>query len=253
MVGRGGTSAVYRAQHQENQEEVALKVLRQEYRLDAGFRARLEREGLALQGLRHPNLLAFLGSGEAHSMLYVAMEFVAGVSLRQLLQMRGQLSLPEALPILKQASLGLTEAHGRSILHRDLKPENILVSESGTVKLSDFGCAKGAGLAQVTAEGMVLGTPTYMAPEHFQNRHTEKSDQYTFAIVAYELLCGRVPFQETDPVMLAMAHVGKKPPAPQSLNAGLSEGSTAALLKALAKVPDQRFASVADFVEALQA
>ena len=251
LLGRGGTSVVYRAFCSKTQQQVALKVLRQEFRLDASYRGRLEREGAVLQQLEHPNLLRFIECGEHESFLYVAMEFVAGVSLRQLLQMRGTLSTQEAGDIIRPVFAGLGKAHDHDILHRDLKPENVLLAEQGGVKLSDFGCAKGPGLATVTAEGVVLGTPTYMAPEHFQNKHTVKSDQYAAAVMLYEMVCGRVPFQETEPVALAMAHVGKKPPPPQSLNPELPESFSAALLKALSKMPDQRFDSLGAFAAAL--
>ena len=251
VLGRGGTSVVFRAFCPRSQQQIALKVLRQEFRLDASYRGRLEREGAVLQKLQHPNLLGFIECGEHEALLYVAMEFVAGISLRQLLQMRGKLPPEEAADIIKQVFAGLGRAHQSDILHRDLKPENVLLAEQGGVKLSDFGCAKGPGLATVTAEGVVLGTPTYMAPEHFQNRHTPKSDQYSAGIMLYEMVCGSVPFQETEPVALAMAHVGKKPPPPQTLNPDLPDSFSAALLKALAKVPEQRFDSLESFAAAL--
>jgi len=251
LLGRGGTSAVYRAFCANTQRVVAVKVLRQEYRLDAAYRARLEREAAVLQQLEHPNLLRLIECGEQGSILFVAMEYVAGVSLRQLLQMRGQLPLDQARDIVQQVFAGLAFAHQQGILHRDLKPENVLLADEGGVKLSDFGCAKGPGLANVTAEGVVLGTPTYMAPEHFSNRHTPLSDQYSAAIMLYEMVCGRVPFEETQPVALAMAHVGKKPPCPQSLCSSLTDGFSAALLKGLAKVPEQRFANLESFAAAL--
>ncbi|MBS2040183.1 serine/threonine protein kinase [bacterium] len=251
VLGRGGTSAVFRAFCSQRQCQVAIKVLRQEFRLDAAYRGRLEREGAVLQKLHHPNLLRFLEFGEQSALLYIAMEFVSGMSLRQLLQMRGKLEAEQARSIFHQVLAGLSAAHQHGILHRDLKPENVLLGDQGEVKLSDFGCAKGPGLASVTAEGVVLGTPTYMAPEHFTNRHTPLSDQYSAAIMLYEMLCGRVPFPETEPVALAMAHVGKKPPSPQSFTPELSESCSQALLKALAKIPEQRFADLDAFAAAL--
>lgn len=251
VLGRGGTSVVYRAQHRTHQDGVALKVLRPEFRLDASYRGRLEREGSVLQQLQHPNLLGFIEFGEHESLLYVALEFVAGISLRQLLQMRQRLEPGRALEIFGQVLQGLECAHGHSILHRDLKPENVLLAEQGPVKLSDFGCAKGPGLANVTAEGVVLGTPTYMAPEHFQGKHTALSDQYSAAIMLYEMVCGQVPFQQVDPVALAMAHVGRKPAPPQSLVPEIPSDFSEAILKALAKQPEQRFATLTQFAEAL--
>lgn len=252
LLGRGGTSVVFRAVHQESSQVVALKVLRPEFRLDSSYRGRLEREGSVLKTLEHPNILGFIEFAEQGSYLYVALEFVAGISLRQLLQMRGKLEVESALGIFEGVLAGLESAHQRSILHRDLKPENVLLAEGGGVKLSDFGCAKGPGLANVTAEGVVLGTPTYMAPEHFQNKHTPLSDQYSSAIMLYEMVCGQVPFQQTDPVALAMAHVGRKPPSPQTHVPDLPSSLSEALLKALAKVPEQRFESLAAFAAGLR-
>jgi len=253
VLGRGGTSVVYRGFCRQTQKPVALKVLRQEFRLDSSYRGRLEREGKVLKQLEHPHLLRFYECGEHGALLFVAMEFVAGLSLRQLLQMRGALPPEEAVPIMLQVLQGLQRAHESAILHRDLKPENVLLTEQGQVKLSDFGCAKGPGLASVTAEGVVLGTPTYMAPEHFQNKHTPMSDQYSAGVMFYEMVCGRVPFLETEPVALAMAHVGKKPPAPQSLMPDLPDGLCNALLKSLSKKPEQRFENLGQLAEALEA
>lgn len=247
LIGRGGTSVVYRGHCPQRNGPVALKVLRPEFRLDSTYRARLEREGQALRGLPHPNLLQFLDSGEASPLLYVVLEFVSGISLRQLLQLRGQLDIEQALHIHSQILDGLAFAHSHGICHRDLKPENILLPDQSGLKISDFGCAKGPGLANVTAEGVVLGTPTYMAPEHFQDRHLPASDQYAAAIILYEMLCGRVPFDETDPVRLAMAHVGKKPPPPQQFRPELPQILNDAILKGLAKMPEQRFATLEAF------
>ena len=252
LLGRGGTSAVFRAQA-SGQPAVALKVLRQEFRLDAGYRARLEREAQVLKQLRHPHLLGLIEYGENEAVLYIAMEYVAGLSLRQLLQMRGQLPLDQARHIFESVLRGLEVVHEHGIVHRDLKPENVLLGEGEPqpVKLSDFGCAKGPGLSNVTAEGVVLGTPTYMAPEHFRNAHTVLSDQYSAAIMLYEMVCGQVPFPQTDPIALAMAHVGKKPTDPLTLRPDLPAHWAAALLKALAKVPEQRFATLSAFAAAL--
>ncbi len=252
VLGRGGTSVVYRAVHADSGASCALKVLRQEYRMDANFRARLERESETLKRLSHPNILSMLYLGEHDGLLYVAMELVSGLSLRQLLQMRKLLPVPEACKKMISILSGLARAHQAEIVHRDLKPENILISEEGEIKLSDFGCAKGPGLASVTAEGVVLGTPTYMAPEHFQNRHIPLSDQYSAAVMLYEMLCGRVPFPETEPLALAMAHIGKKPAPPESHVEGLPPQLSAAVLKGLAKIPEQRHASLELFAAELE-
>lgn len=251
ILGRGGTSVVYRAHDASTDRTVALKVLRGEFRLDQAYRARLEREGAALQRLEHPNLLGFIESGEHEAYLYVAMEYVAGISLRQLLHMRGPLPIEEGLELYREVLRGLNFAHRHGVLHRDLKPENVLIADKGEVKLSDFGCAKGPGLANVTAEGVVLGTPTYMAPEHFQGQHTPLSDQYSAAVLLFEMLCGRAPFLESEPVALAMAHVGKKPPAPRSLREDLADSVSDAILKGLAKVPQQRHTDLAAMALAL--
>lgn len=251
ILGRGGTSVVYRARRGE--QLVALKVLRSEFRQDASYRARLQRESAVLERLEHPNLLRLIEVGEHQELLFVAMEFVAGISLRQMLQIRTLLQPGHALEILLPALEGLEHAHEHGILHRDLKPENVLLPDQGSVKLSDFGCAKGPGLANVTADGVVLGTPTYMAPEHFQSKHTPLSDQYSAGVMLYEMLCGRPPFQETDPVALAMAHVGRKPAPPISLNPELPGWLSDAILRALAKMPQQRFGSVREFAAALAA
>lgn len=253
LLGSGGTSVVYRAVNIQTQQPVALKVLRPEYRMDAAYRGRLERESIALRSLNHPNILKFHDFGESQHFLFVAMEYVSGMSLAQIMMREQPMPLARSIQIIRQVLQGLQAAHAVEICHRDLKPENLLMDEHECIKISDFGCAKGPGLASLTAEGIVLGTPTYMAPEHFQGKHGPAGDQYAAGIVLYEMLTGQVPFQEKEPLALAMAHIGKKPKPPIELNPSIAPELNDIVLRALAKVPSMRFGDVEQLNQSLGA
>jgi eukaryotic-like serine/threonine-protein kinase len=244
LLGSGGTSMVYRAVNIQNQQPVALKILRSEYRMDAAYRGRLERESIVLRTLNHHNILKFHDFGESQHFLFVAMEFVSGMSLAQVMMREQPMQISRSIGIIRQVLAGLQAAHAVDICHRDLKPENLLMDEQDCIKISDFGCAKGPGLASLTAEGIVLGTPTYMAPEHFQGKHGPAGDQYAAGIVLYEMLTGQVPFQEKEALALAMAHIGKKPKPPIELNPNIPPELNDVVMKTLAKVPSLRFGDV---------
>jgi len=198
FLGRGGMGSVYRARQRRLDRFVALKVLLPEKQSDPRFGERFEREARALARLNHPNVVGVHDFGEVEGRFYLVMEFVEGVTLRQLLRSR-QMAPEEALAIVPRLCDALQYAHGQGIVHRDIKPENILLETQGGVKIADFGIAKILGGKQteaaLTAAGQVVGTPHYMAPEQIEKPDTvdHRADLYSLGVVFYEMLTGELP------------------------------------------------------------
>jgi formylglycine-generating enzyme required for sulfatase activity/predicted Ser/Thr protein kinase len=258
-IGRGGFAVVYRARDVELDRLVALKGLRPALGDDPDFVARFKREARAAAGLKHPNIVTVYDAAQIDGQLIIAMEYVEGHTLRDELHTQGALPLDRALEILEQIAGALDYAHQRGIVHRDVKPANILLEEtaqSAHATLLDFGLAKALGASTVlTSQGTLLGSPEYMAPEQTDpgraNEIGPATDRYALGIVAYQLLTGRVPFQGNTPATLN-AHLNLKPPDPRALRADVSPQVSGVLLKMLAKVPADRYASAREFVQGLR-
>jgi hypothetical protein len=257
-LGRGGFATVYKARDPRLNRVVALKVLHPFWSNDPGFAARFTREAQAAAGLHHPNIVSIHEAGEAGGQLYIAMAYLPGRTLRDLLDAEGALSLERALPILAQVADALDYAHEQGMVHRDVKPANIIVEERGgkvLATLLDFGLVKATeGSTALTSQGMLLGSPEYMAPEQADPERTAQvgpaADRYALGIVAYHMLTGRVPFPGNTPATLN-AHEHRPVPPPRSLRPELPEMVAQALLKMLAKAPAHRFPTATAFVQAL--
>jgi cell division septation protein DedD len=273
-IGRGGFAVVYRARDTELDREVALKVLHPYWTNDPGFAARFRREARAAARLRHPHVVTVHEAGEAEGQLYIAMEYLPGRTLQELLEAEGALPLERALPILEQVAEALDYAHGQGVIHRDVKPGNLIVEETergvqatltdfglvkameGSAALTDFGLVKAMeGSAALTSQGTLLGSPEYMAPEQADPERAAEigpaTDRYALGIVAYQMLAGRVPFPGNAPATLN-AHLNLVPPDPQAICENLSPGVAAVLLKMLSKSPAERYTSGEAFVAALR-
>jgi serine/threonine-protein kinase len=252
-IGRGGMGVVYRAYEPALDRTVALKLLAPDLANQPGFVARLRREAISAARLRHPNIALLYEFGQADDTSFLAMEYVPGCSLRQLLE-AGQLPTERALAILDQIGQALDYAHRMGIVHRDVKPSNILVGPDDQAMLIDFGLAEVSESTLLTTDGAVLGTPHYMAPEQAVGRGAEaRSDQYGLAAVAYEMLAGAPPFDNRSATAVIHAHIYELPPPPTERRPSLPAAVNAVLLRALAKQPTDRYTSLAEFVAALRA
>ncbi len=265
LIGRGGMGAVYLAQQTRPRREVAVKVLipgllgDQPWRID--FLARFRREADAIAALDHIHIIPIYEYGEQEQVAYLVMPYVTGGSLLQLLEKWGALPLSKVLPILEQAAAALDYAHTKGIIHRDLKPGNILFHADGRVLLADFGLAKVLreeadqnGTSALTNAGTVIGTPEYLSPEQAAGQALDqRTDIYSLGIVLFHMLTGRVPFSGATPVATAIEHAISVPPSICQLNPMLSPEIEAVVMKALAKKPEQRYASASQLAQALSA
>lgn len=259
LAGRGGMSDVYRAFDLQRGYQVAIKVLREDLAEDREFIRRFQHEAATLSKLKHANIVRFYSFEREGFLAFIVMDFISGQTLRRrLLAADGPLPLAEALDILQQVGRALQYAHAEGILHRDIKPGNVMLSSDGRALLSDFGIAKMLDTATMTA--IQPGTPTYMAPEQYRGLSiSAQTDIYGLGVMAYEMLAGRRPFlgetqgdgHITTREALQEEHLHHTPPPPERFNPTLPTHISTGLLKALAKRPEDRFASVSEFIAAL--
>jgi serine/threonine-protein kinase len=250
-IGSGGMADVWCAEDEMLGRRVALKFLHERFAQDAEFVERFRREASAAAGLQHPNVVGVFDRGEWEGTHYIAMEYVEGASLKDLIA-RG-LSAGEAVEIVRQVLAGARFAHERGIVHRDLKPQNVLVDRDGRARVTDFGIAK-AGVSEITQTGSVLGTAQYLSPEQAQGLEvTARSDLYSIGVILYEALTGRLPFEGDSAVAVALKQVSERPRPPSELNPAIPRALDAVVLRAMAKDPANRFASADEFIAALDA
>ncbi len=255
-LGRGAMGVVYRALDPAIGRPVAIKTIRLAEITDVFERARLRerllREAQAAGILSHPGIVAIYDVGQEGDMAYIAMEYVSGVSLDRL--MMGEPPRPEAiLNVLRQTAAALDYAHKKGIIHRDIKPANLMLDEEGVLKITDFGVAKISTSQHFTQAGTVIGTPNYMSPEQIQGREVDgRADQFSLAVIAYELLTGEKPFVGDQLTTVLYKIVSESPPPPHHINPTLSWATGVVLAKALSKEASERYPSCAEFVGALE-
>src|SRR5689334_3494057 len=229
-LGRGGQAIVYRATQMSLQRVVALKVVSPQYASDEGFMERFKREGISAASLDHPNVVPVYEAGESDGVAYLAMKYIDGGSLDDLLRRGGSIPLPRSLSILRQIAEALDYAAGRGFIHRDVKPANVLLGPGDHVYLTDFGLARALEGSRITRTGVWMGTLEYIAPEQIRGSEvTPAADRYAFAVVAYEMLTGRPPFQREDRTALLYAHLSDTPDPPSTLRPELGGGVDAVL------------------------
>jgi eukaryotic-like serine/threonine-protein kinase len=246
-LGVGGMATVYLAEDSSLGRKVALKVMAERYAEDGEFVERFRREAQAAARLNHPNIIAVYDRGEADGRPYIAMEYLQGRTLKQVIQKEGPLSPERAIAVTMQVLAGLRYAHEHGVVHRDVKPHNVLVGDDGRIKVTDFGIAH-AGDPQMTEVGSIVGTAQYLSPEQARGRSVgPQTDIYSLGVVLYEMLAGRVPFEGDSSVAIAMQHVSDEPPPLRSLAPLVPESLGMVVGHAMLKDPSQRYASADEF------
>jgi beta-lactam-binding protein with PASTA domain/predicted Ser/Thr protein kinase len=240
-LGSGGMANVYLAEDQELGRRVAIKILNDRHANDDQFVERFRREAKNAAGLSHPNIVSIYDRGEAEGTYYIAMEFLDGRSLKELIVSRGPAPINVAIDYARQILAAVRFAHRNGIVHRDIKPHNVLVDGEGRLKVTDFGIAR-AGASQMTEAGSIIGTAQYLSPEQAKGSPVDQtSDLYSVGILLYELLTGVVPFTGDTPVEIAMKHLSAKPDPPSAHRAEIPRELDKVVMRALAKEPHDRY------------
>ncbi len=251
-IGEGGMANVYLAKDIILDRNVAIKILRGDLAGDEKFVRRFQREALSASSLSHPNIVEMYDVGEDAGTYYIVMEYVEGMTLKQLLKKKGALSLSEAIDIMLQITDGIKEAHDSYIIHRDLKPQNILIQENGEIKITDFGIAMALNSTQLTQTNSVMGSVHYLPPEQASGKGaTIKSDIYSMGIMFYELLTGHVPFKGDNAVEIALKHMKSEIPSVRKENESIPQSVENIIIKATAKNPKNRYETAKEMHEDL--
>lgn len=251
-IGGGGMANVYLARDTILERDVALKVLRLEYANDDEFIARFDREAQSATSLSHPNIVNIFDVGEEEHILYIVMEYVDGMTLKEYIQKYGPINVEEALDIMKQISSAIGHAHANNIVHRDIKPQNILIDAYGQAKVTDFGIAVALSATALTQTNSILGSVHYLSPEQARGgMATKKSDIYSLGIVLFELLTARLPFSGQSPVSIALKHLQTDTPSVRRFNQEVPQSVENIVLIATAKDPFNRYDTVYDMEDVL--
>lgn len=261
LIARGGMGEVYKARHPNLNRTVAIKVLSAYFKDDPSFNKRFAREARAMAQLRHPNIITIHDFGDQGGLPFIVMEYLTGDTLSQILAKQARLSLDEGLPLLQDLASALDYAHQQGVIHRDIKPSNVIVEPITTLTagraqraiLMDFGIARFITENTVlTGSGDVLGTADYISPEqiHGTTELDSRTDQYSFAVMTYQLLTGKKPFERNNTWAMIRSHLEEPPPDPR-IHVLMPDTTADAILKALAKKPENRFSSIGEFVTEL--
>jgi eukaryotic-like serine/threonine-protein kinase len=242
-LGAGGMADVYLAEDQELGRRVAIKILNDRHAADDSFIERFRREAKNAAGLSHPNIVSIYDRGEAEGTYYIAMEYLDGRSLKELIVGRGPAPVKTAIDYARQVLAAVGFAHKHGIVHRDIKPHNVLVGPEGRLKVTDFGIAR-SGASQMTEVGSIIGTAQYLSPEQARGAQVDQtSDLYSVGVVLYEMLTGQVPFTGDTPLEIAMKHLSEVPRPPSELRPEVPHDLDSVVLRALAKDPSERYQS----------
>lgn len=246
-IAEGGMAVVYRAVPNDTlaaEESVAIKVMKPELFSDDEVRERFRREVLILRELNHPLVARIIDWGEQKKLLYMVTELVRGETLRERIPADG-MSVPAAMAMLEPIFQAVTYIHSKDVVHRNLKPENIMLLPKDKIKIIDFGLARGVGSSRLTAAGVVLGTPAYMAPEQVKGEATDhRSDQYALGILVFEMVTGQKPFKANNRMTLMHMQVSDQAPRMRDVKPNVPEDVDSVVQRMLAKSADQRYPSV---------
>lgn len=252
LIGQGGMADVYEAEDLILGRTVAVKIMRSSLTGDPVYVTRFHREASAAAALSHKNIVEIYDVGDEKDDYYIVMEYVPGQTLKELIHKRGALHYVEAVDIMKQVVSATAKAHSIGIIHRDLKPQNIMVTDSGVVKIGDFGIASIQSLSQVTQTDTIMGSLHYLAPEIARGeKASAQSDLYALGIVFYELLRGEVPFNGESPVNIALKHMRDEIPSVRAFNPSIPQSVENIIMKATAKNIKDRYLNASDMLDDL--
>jgi serine/threonine-protein kinase len=252
-LGAGGMADVFLAEDQQLGRKVALKLLHRRFSADPDFVERFRREAQAAAGLQHPNVVSVYDRGNFEDTYYIAMEYLPGRSLKQLIRQEAPLDPIRAIDITIQILKAARFAHRRGVIHRDLKPHNVIIDDADQAKVTDFGIAR-AGASDMTETGSIMGTAQYLSPEQAQGHAVSAgSDLYSVAVVLYEMLTARVPFDGESAVTIALKHVSEAPVPPSAINPAVPPELEQVVMWALNKNPADRPTGADQFINALEA
>lgn len=252
LIGQGGMADVYLAEDMILKRTVAVKIMRSSLTGDPVYVTRFHREASAAAALSHKNIVEIYDVGDENDDYYIVMEYVPGQTLKELIYKRGALHYVEAVDVMKQVVSATAKAHSMGIVHRDLKPQNIMVTDSGVVKIGDFGIASIQSLSQVTQTDTIMGSLHYLAPEIARGeKATVQSDIYALGIVFYELLRGEVPFNGESPVNIALKHMRDEIPSIREFNSSIPQSVENIIIKSTAKNIHDRYATAQEMYDDL--
>lgn len=252
LLGEGGMAIVYKIHDLITDKDAALKIMRPETAVDKTNLSRFEREARAAASLNHPNIVKVYNLGTYKDLPYMVNELITGQTLKQILEIRGKFSVIESLDIMEQLCQAAYYAHQHGVIHRDIKPQNIFLSSDGTIKLADFGIATFQNAGHVTRSEVVIGSVHYMAPEISQgNPASDRSDIYSLGITFFELLTGKVPYDNESAVSVALMHIKDKFPSIKKYNPKVPDAVEEIINKACAKEPYERYVSANDMLNAV--
>jgi tRNA A-37 threonylcarbamoyl transferase component Bud32 len=250
-IGRGAYAVVYKARHVDLDHVRALKVMHPQLLGEPDLVKAFQREARSTVKLDHPNIVTVYDVGEAEGRHYIAMKYLRGRNLREVIEQEGPLPAQRSLNIIKQAASALDYAHDMGYIHRDIKPSNVIVDDEGRVTVTDFGVARAIGTSTFTSSREMVGTWPYAPPEMFREQELDRrADEYALGAVLYEMLLGRRPFESESPEALITKILMEEPPFPTEMPEGLSEEVKAVVLEALAKDPEHRYATAGALAEA---
>ncbi|WP_317300989.1 Stk1 family PASTA domain-containing Ser/Thr kinase [Allobaculum stercoricanis] len=253
LIGQGGMADVYLAYDEIMNRPVAIKILRPKVADDSQAVVRFIREASAVRKLSHPNVVEVYDVGECGNLHYLVMEYIPGITLKELIAKSGKMSAPKAILMMKELTSAVAAAHKNNIIHRDIKPQNVLIHKNGQLKITDFGIAIAADSMDMTANQAIMGSSHYLAPESAVGLAPDyRVDIYALGIVFFELLCGSVPFTGTSPAAIALKHMQDPLPSILPYNETVTQAIENVVIKATAKNPDERYQSAQELLDALE-
>ncbi|OPJ61760.1 Stk1 family PASTA domain-containing Ser/Thr kinase [Clostridium oryzae] len=251
-IGEGGMSVVYKAKCHKLNRYDAVKVLKKDYNNDVDVVEKFKREATAIANLSDNNIVNIFDVGSQDDINYIVMEYVRGKTLKQIIVENTRLSYERTIDIGVQIARALDCAHRNNIIHRDIKPQNILVTDEGVVKVTDFGIAKASSSVTITNSNKIIGSAHYLSPEQARGNFVDvRTDIYSFGIVLYEMITGKVPFDAESPVTIALKHIQDEPVPPKQLNIAIPNSLNSLILKAIQKDPNKRYQTIREMLNDL--